>query len=108
MWLGSGARSQAWQAPLGRWDVCAGTLAHPSLEGTLLLVLGAGGAQTVGHRHGVSWRGHGTTGSTGPGGALVAAAGAAKCTVCPAPAADPCRVSNTCASSSQRESVRPC
>lgn len=31
---------QPWKAPLGLWEVCAGTSARPWLEGSLLLVLG--------------------------------------------------------------------
>lgn len=72
--------------------MCAGTLARPSLEGTLRLVLGAGGAHKP-SATGMGSAGGATAqpGSTGPGRALGAAAGVSKSTVCPTPAADRCR-----------------
>lgn len=72
------------------------------------MVLGAGGAQTVGHRRGLAGEAAAEPGSPGLGRALVATAGVTKSTVCPGPAVDHCLVSNTCILSSQLEAVRPC
>lgn len=88
--------------------MCAGTLARPSLEGTLRLVLGAGGrtnrrpqawGQLEGPRHNPA----------APGRAELS--GLRQESQSPPFARPPLQtaaVSNTCVSSSQLESVRPC